>query len=512
MVKIKYFINHYKNTLYLSLFSFVILSVLTTTLVLVRTNQDTRSRAASSPCTLSNPILIDTTEQEYMRILNEHRESLGKGPLRLSEKLSRAAQWQAEDMVENNYFSHNDSLGRNFQQRISDCGINSIASENIATSMSSARAAFDAWQASTQGHKANMENASWTQTGISRVVSGGRIRWSQTFSGGNDGTSPDLENPNEPNPTSTLSPTPTTGTGLCTGTGTNNISGVVYLDKNGNANFDQGIDGYIADRDIILRDSKGEFVQAVQSGQYGAYCFSNLNDETYVSVIQSKEGWTTVEPVSGSYNSLTITNGTGLTHVDFGLINSANPTVTVSPQPTISPSITPNLTPPVNPKVINFSFRIPGIGSNTALGENPNPPSRLRTYFQISDSVKILDFKYADASFDKSTSQFKGSVQFENNMLQPDNFIYVTLPYSKPHTIIVKSLPQEPMIIPTLLLRLGDYNYDESFDLNDYIDLTACLRGIRCSLKLEYYDINFDGAVDSVDLNILYRAIRDFNQ
>lgn len=417
MHKFKKLINKHKEIFSFAIFVTTTLAVLTITLILVRTNQDVRSSAATAPCSLTNPIIIDLTEQEFIEILNNHRQTLGAGPLRISENLTKLAQWQAEDMIENNYFNHIDSLGRNYQQRSKDCGVNSgTISENLANGANSATAAFNAWQASTDGHKENMENAMWSQTGIARVASGGQVRWAQTFGTGNDGTTPELEDPNTPTATPTLTPT------------------------------------------------------------------------------QTPDPTSTIAP-------------------------TASPTPPDSIQPTSLPSTSPSLTPIVAQRTVNFSFKIPGIGPNISLGENPKPqPNKLTICITIRDSLRrflSLDTRCLPADFDARTYLFPVSTKIDESLLQPNNFIVIEIPRGNSHDIIVKSLPQNnPLTIPTLLFRLGDFNNDDFYDLNDYIDLVSCIKKTtRCTNDAgEFYDINLDGAVDSVDLNILYASIRDFNQ
>lgn len=411
MEKIKSKIIHYKRTILLALVSILSITSLSITLFLVQNNQDSRSRAAAGPCELSSPILIDATEKEFLDILNAHRESLGAGPLRLSEKLTRAAQWQAEDMVANNYLSHTDSLGRGYEERLASCGTaNVMASENIANGALSAQGAFNAWQASNQGHDKNMEDSRWTQTGIAKVVVAGRGRWVQTFSVGNDGTSPDMEDNNtSPSPTVTAFPTATsTPTGII------------------------------------------------------------------------------------------------------------SPQPTNTPQPTANPSLSPNPTQTQGPTTaLNFSFKMPGIGGNTALGENPNPRGQGRGIeIQILDSSrKALETRTGNGTLNKANYTFDGTVNLPSSLLLPDNFLRISIPRAKPHEIIIKSLPSSnPLTVPTLLFRTGDMDNNGLYELNDYIDQIACVKQIRCEKGGEYYDLNSDGLIDVVDLNILMRAIRDFNQ
>jgi len=59
---------------------------------------------------------------------------------------------------------------------------------------------------------------------------------------------------------------------------------------------------------------------------------------------------------------------------------------------------------------------------------------------------------------------------------------------------------------------MGDINSSNSVDLNDYIDMVACIKRIRCTPDEISIDLNDDSIVDILDLNILLRAIRDFNQ
>jgi len=88
--------------------------------------------------------------------------------LKVSVKLTTAATWMSEDMAANNRFDHTDSLGRGLQARLTFFGYGSNAGENIASTGPTGQNAFDAWLASTQGHKEEMENVSRVAVGISK--------------------------------------------------------------------------------------------------------------------------------------------------------------------------------------------------------------------------------------------------------------------------------------------------------------------------------------------------------
>lgn len=390
MHKFKKLINKHKEIFSFAFFFITTLTILTITLILVRTNQDVRSRAASAPCTLSNPILIDSVEQEFIEILNNHRATLNAGPLRLSENLSRAAQWQAEDMIENNYFNHVDSLGRSYQQRSLDCGASAVTgSENLANGAVSAQAAFNAWQASTQGHKENMENAIWSQTGIARVVANGQVRWVQTFSVGNDGTTPELEDPNIPTATPTEAQNPT-----------------------------------------------------------------------------------------------------------------ATPTGSKNPTPTTQP-ITPTIPPAEGTVPIKFSFKLPGIGSNAALGKNlPFRPTRSIPVVFLDDGGFAT---ISEARYNTDTSLFEGIANIDEQKLTSSNTLKFILKSAIEQLVPVSSITDNT--VPQFKFTMGDINSSNSVDLNDYIDMIACIKKIRCTPDEISIDLNDDTLVDILDLNILLRSI-----
>ncbi len=150
---------------------------------------------------------LDQEEWNFLQIINSHRAGLGLSQLKVSHKLTQAAEWMSNDMASQNVLpmDHSDSLGRQFQVRIQSFGYNAATmGENIARSGPTGQSVFNAWLASTMGHKEQME-ASWaTAIGISRVQSGSNWYWTTDF-----GTSLDQEITPTPTPIVTDTPTPT---------------------------------------------------------------------------------------------------------------------------------------------------------------------------------------------------------------------------------------------------------------------------------------------------------------
>lgn len=72
---------------------------------------------------------------EVVELTNEHRASLGLGPLAQSRSLTRAALWKAAHMAAYGYFDHDDPappVARTWDERVTDCGYPHGAGENIA--------------------------------------------------------------------------------------------------------------------------------------------------------------------------------------------------------------------------------------------------------------------------------------------------------------------------------------------------------------------------------------------
>ena len=90
--------------------------------------------------------------------------------LKIDPELQRVARIKAQDMVNNNYFSHNSpTYGSPFDMMNSFKISYKTAGENIAGNSSNS-AAVTAWMNSS-GHRANILNSSFNYTGIGVVSS-----------------------------------------------------------------------------------------------------------------------------------------------------------------------------------------------------------------------------------------------------------------------------------------------------------------------------------------------------
>lgn len=110
-------------------------------------------------------VTISDEEQEVLKLINEYRKENGLEDLTIDEKLQEAAKIKAEDLVENNYFSHTSpTLGTPFELMKSQGIRYKIAGENLAGNISSQKA-VEAW-INSKDHRANILEKNFHKTGI----------------------------------------------------------------------------------------------------------------------------------------------------------------------------------------------------------------------------------------------------------------------------------------------------------------------------------------------------------
>lgn len=126
---------------------------------------------ASTPAPAPSPSTPKTTgelspeEQQLLTLINNERAKGGLPPLQVDMELMRVARTKANDMAQNNYFSHySPTYGSPFDM-MRQFGISfKAAAENIAGN-STIQGAVSAWMKSS-GHKANIMNSAYNYTGI----------------------------------------------------------------------------------------------------------------------------------------------------------------------------------------------------------------------------------------------------------------------------------------------------------------------------------------------------------
>lgn len=113
---------------------------------------------------------MNSNEKEVFDLINKQRTNNGLAALKNDSEVQRVARIKAQDMVDNNYFSHTSpTYGSPFDMLKSFKISYKTAGENIAGNSSNS-GAVTAWMNSS-GHKANILNSNFNYTGIGVVSS-----------------------------------------------------------------------------------------------------------------------------------------------------------------------------------------------------------------------------------------------------------------------------------------------------------------------------------------------------
>ena len=131
-------------------------------------NSGQSSSSGSNNTTTTSELTAD--EKEVFDLINKQRVANGLSSLKIDDELQNVARIKAEDMVNNNYFSHTSPTYGSPFDMIKKFGISyKTAGENIAGNSTNS-GAVTAWMGSP-GHKANILNRSFNYTGIGVVKS-----------------------------------------------------------------------------------------------------------------------------------------------------------------------------------------------------------------------------------------------------------------------------------------------------------------------------------------------------
>lgn len=115
-------------------------------------------------------INLTSDESELLSIINTERQKNNLSNLKIDENLQNVAKLKAQDLVQNNYFSHiSPTYGTPFEMLKKHNISYKTASENIAGN-SDIKSAFNAW-INSESHKDNILSNNYNYTGIAVVDS-----------------------------------------------------------------------------------------------------------------------------------------------------------------------------------------------------------------------------------------------------------------------------------------------------------------------------------------------------
>lgn len=135
------------------------------TVGMVHKNYINLSNNANTSNTNTNSTLGTQDEQYILKLINDYREKNGVSKLTMGSKLIKIAGIKANDMTQNNYFSHTSPTYGSPFEMMKNYGLNyKVAGENIAGNPS-LEAAVNSWINSST-HRENLLSKSYNYVGI----------------------------------------------------------------------------------------------------------------------------------------------------------------------------------------------------------------------------------------------------------------------------------------------------------------------------------------------------------
>ncbi|WP_129597952.1 CAP domain-containing protein [Anaerophilus nitritogenes] len=147
------------------------------------TQEQTPTRATQEQTPTDTVGQLTSNEDEILRLLNGERTKQGLKPLQLDLQVTKVARLKSQDMIDNNYFSHNSPTYGSPFDMLKQFGVEyAYAGENIAGNPS-VQDAHTAWM-NSKGHRENILNPNFTHVGIG-VKNGGKYgkMYTQMFIG-----------------------------------------------------------------------------------------------------------------------------------------------------------------------------------------------------------------------------------------------------------------------------------------------------------------------------------------
>ncbi len=309
------------------------------------------------------------------------------------------------------------------------------------------------------------------------------------------------------------------------------VSGIVYVDENGNGKFDTGEQ---KKSDVSLTvglsdlDSGSPTNQTTTTDSDGKYSFQASGHLALSSV-------TALAPAGfrvSTQNPVSIPNDARSSYtINFGLTANATATSTVTPTnrpsstvtvtstsapsatSTTGPTATATVPPSVPPNgaLVKVTVRLPGIGTSFT-SDNKNPvqtvrPADIQLVSQGSAPINAT----GNLAWNTTTkNDYTGTISVQN--LTPgyyqikvrlDNTIYKLIPG------VYNLNVGETVNTQAVSLNSGDFNRDNSLDLFDYNIILSCMQGTPLCTQTyrTLADLNSDGKTDPADFNVFLKQL-----
>ncbi|MCM0650639.1 CAP domain-containing protein [Clostridium swellfunianum] len=125
----------------------------------------TNSTAPKTPSAQTNSSTLTSQEQEMLKLINQARAQNNVSPLQIDMQVTNVARVKAQDMIDNNYFSHNSPKYGSPFDMLKAFGVSYVeAGENIAGNQT-IQNAHNALM-NSPGHRKNILNPDYTHIGL----------------------------------------------------------------------------------------------------------------------------------------------------------------------------------------------------------------------------------------------------------------------------------------------------------------------------------------------------------
>ncbi len=134
----------------------------------------------NTPTLFSETLNVDEARQDLLNLINSSRKEQGLNKITLSEEINIIAQAHADDMAENNFFSHYNLSNQTPDDRRIAARIKTPVGENLAKDSSVISAHYGLMRSAS--HRENILTKDWTRAGLGIAEKDGYLLIAEEFS------------------------------------------------------------------------------------------------------------------------------------------------------------------------------------------------------------------------------------------------------------------------------------------------------------------------------------------
>lgn len=260
------------------------------------------------------------------------------------------------------------------------------------------------------------------------------------------------------------------------------------------------------------------------------YCLTRPFQGNTKTLTGLQQGKTYGFKVTTSNSSGSIISGYGVENTGgscnynfVATVAAPKPTTTTSPSPSISPSVSPSISPTPH-TFLNIALRLPGIGISGNLSpQHTTRTTHLTIYKDTDDATQpnvapLYSATNVTLTYDPNSGYFKNThLDIGTNLITGNYQVFIKAPsYLRKVVSSGSSITTNPTVtitekttntLPSITAIPGDtapiYNV---MDASDFYAIVSCYGSksstSTCAAGSQITDLNDDGKIDGVDLNL----------